>query len=308
MYNEFEFISTFLTKENNFMYRSDGYRVRGKDSMYELIPYVMPYRYDASNSVTVDIDLGLLQDYVRKCRSKGISMNHMSIIIAGMLRVASQNPFLNRFIMNRKVYARNHFCVSFVTLQPGKTSDTVSKLYFNLDDDIFTVNRKVQDAIERAQQPASQNAMDKLMARLLSIPFLLGGVVGILKFIDKYFTLPFSIVHASPFHTSLFITNLASIRTNAIYHHLYEFGTTGIFIAMGQPERKVEINGETVEERKIMPLGVVTDERIANGHYYGRCFRELNRYYKNPELLETAPEQIVKDPDVKKKNPKFIVK
>ena len=290
------------------MYRSDGYRVRGKDSMYELIPYVMPYRYDASNSVTVDIDLGLLQDYVRKCRSKGISMNHMSIIIAGILRVTSQNPFLNRFIMNRKVYARNHFCVSFVTLQPGKTSDTVSKLYFNLDDDIFTVNRKVQDAIERAQQPASQNAMDKLMTRLLSVPFLLGGVVGILKFIDKYFTLPFSIVHASPFHTSLFITNLASIRTNAIYHHLYEFGTTGIFIAMGQPERKVEINGETVEERKIMPLGVVTDERIANGHYYGRCFRELNRYYKNPELLEVPPEQVVRDPDVRKKNTKFIVK
>ncbi|MDY5770634.1 MAG: hypothetical protein SPJ95_02085 [Anaerovoracaceae bacterium] len=290
------------------MYRSDGYRVRGKDSMYELIPYVMPYRYDASNSVTVDIDLGLLQDYVRKCRSKGISMNHMSIIIAGMLRVASQNPFLNRFIMNRKVYARNHFCVSFVTLQPGKTSDTVSKLYFNLDDDIFTVNRKVQDAIERAQQPASQNAMDKLMTRLLSVPFLVGGVVGFLKFIDKYFTLPFSIINASPFHTSLFITNLASIRTNAIYHHLYEFGTTGIFISMGQPERRIEKNGETVEEKKIMPLGIVTDERIANGHYYGRCFRELNRYYKNPELLEVPPEQVVRDPDVRKKNTKFIVK
>ena len=60
--------------------------------------------------------------------------------------------------------------------------------------------------------------------------------------------------------------------------------------------------------KKIMPLGIVTDERIANGHYYGRCFRELNRYYRNPELLEVPPEQIVKDPDVKKQNPKFIVK
>lgn len=290
------------------MYRSDGYRVRGKDSMYELIPFIMPYRYDASNSVTVDIDLELLQDYVRKCRSRGISMNHMSIIIAGMLRITSQNPFLNRFIMNRKIYARNHFCVSFVTLQPGKTSDTVSKLYFNLEDDIFTVNKKVQEAIDRAQQPTSQNAMDKLMARLLSVPFLVGAAVGILKFLDKYFTLPFSIVDASPFHTSLFITNLASIRTNAIYHHLYEFGTTGIFIAMGQPERKVEKNGETVEEKKIMPLGIVTDERIANGHYYGRCFRELNRYYRNPELLEVPPEQVIKDPDVRKKKAKFIVK
>lgn len=290
------------------MYRADGYRVRGNDAMYELVPYIMPYRYDASNSVTVDIDLSLMQDYIKKCRKKGINMSHISIIIAGALRIASQNPFLNRFVMNRKIYARNHFCVSFVTLQPGKTSDTVNKLYFNLDDDIFTVNQKVQDAIERTQQPTSQNALDKLMASLVRIPFLVGAAVGVLKFIDKYFTLPFSIINASPFHTSLFITNLASIRTNAIYHHLYEFGTTGIFISMGQPEKKVEKNGETVEERKIMPLGIVTDERIANGHYYGRCFRELNRYYRNPELLEVPPEQIVKDPDVKKQNPKFIVK
>lgn len=290
------------------MYRADGYRVRGNDAMYELVPYIMPYRYDASNSVTVDIDLDLMQDYIKKCRKKGINMSHMSIIIAGALRIASQNPFLNRFVMNRKIYARNHFCVSFVTLQPGKTSDTVNKLYFNLDDDIFTVNQKVQEAIERTQQPTSQNALDKLMASLLRIPFLVGAAVGVLKFIDKYFTLPFSIINASPFHTSLFITNLASIRTNAIYHHLYEFGTTGIFISMGQPEKKVEKNGETVEETKIMPLGIVTDERIANGHYYGRCFRELNRYYRNPELLEIPPEQVVKDPDVKKQNPKFIVK
>ena len=290
------------------MYRADGYRVRTNDAMYELVPYIMPYRYDASNSVTVDIDLDLMQDYIRKCRKKGINMSHMSIIIAGALRIASQNPFLNRFVMNRKIYARNHFCVSFVTLQPGKTSDTVNKLYFNLDDDIFTVNRKVQEAIERTQQPTSQNALDKLMASLVRIPFLVGAAVGVLKFIDKYFTLPFSIINTSPFHTSLFITNLASIRTNAIYHHLYEFGTTGIFISMGQPERRIEKNGETVEEKKIMPLGIVTDERIANGHYYGRCFRELNRYYKNPELLEVPPEQVVRDPDVRKKNTKFIVK
>ena len=290
------------------MYRADGYRIRTNDAMYELVPYIMPYRYDASNSVTVDIDLDLMQDYIRKCRKKGINMSHMSIIIAGALRIASQNPFLNRFVMNRKIYARNHFCVSFVTLQPGKTSDTVNKLYFNLDDDIFTVNRKVQEAIERTQQPTSQNALDKLMASLVRLPFLVGAVVGVLKFIDKYFTLPFSIINISPFHTSLFITNLASIRTNAIYHHLYEFGTTGIFISMGQPEKRIEKNGETVEEKKIMPLGIVTDERIANGHYYGRCFRELNRYYKNPELLEVPPEQVVRDPDVRKKNTKFIVK
>ena len=70
------------------MYRADGYRVHTNDAMYELVPYIMPYRYDASNNVTVDIDLGLMQDYIRKCRKKSIQMSHMSIIIAGALSVS----------------------------------------------------------------------------------------------------------------------------------------------------------------------------------------------------------------------------
>lgn len=289
------------------MYRTDGNRVRGNDAMYELVPHIMPKRYDASNSIKVEIDLDPIQEYIRRCRKKGISMSHMSVIIAGYLRAVSQNPYLNRFCMNKKIYARNHFCVSFVTLTPGKESDTVTKLYFNMDDTIFEVNRKVQEAIEKIQKPDAENSLDKLMATLLRVPFLVTVAVDILKLLDHFFTLPFSVVDASPFHTSLFVTNLASIRTNAIYHHLYEFGTTSVFVSMGQPIKRAVPNGETLAEKKITELGIVTDERIANGHYYGRCFREVNRLFKNPELLEQPPEQIVPDPHVKP-NRKWIVK
>lgn len=291
------------------MYRTDGYRVKTNDAMYELVPYIMPLRYDASNSVTCELDLDKIQDYIANCRKRGIKMSHMSVIIAGYLRVVSQNPLLNRFCMNRKIYARNHFCVSFVTLVPGSASgNTVSKVYFNLDDDIFTVNDKIQAIIEGNRSVSSSNSLDKLMAGLLRLPFLPRVGTGILKLLDKYFTMPFAAVNASPFHTSIFITNLASIRTNAIYHHLYEFGTTGVFASMGQPKKKtVMVKGEPVE-KKIMELGIVTDERIADGCYYGRCFRELNALYKNPVILETKPEKIIKDPDVRQRNTKFIVR
>ena len=274
-----------------------------------ILCYVMTRRSDAQVFFMDNADCAPMDEFIAKIEEeKGIRLSYLDIVNAAIVRVYAQKPALNRFVMNRKIYSRNHFCVSFVTLQPGKTSDTVTKLYFNLDDDIFTVNQKVQEAIEKTQVPDSQNALDKLMASLVRVPVLLGTAVGILKFIDKYFTLPFSIINASPFHTSLFVTNLASIRTDTIHHHLYEFGTTGIFISMGQPKKKVILNGENVEEHKVMELGIVTDERIANGHYYGRCFRELNKYYKNPELLETRPESVVRDPDIRVKNPKFIVK
>ena len=290
------------------MYRSDGYRVLSTDPIYQIVPHIMPKRYDASNLIKVDIDLEPIQNYIRECRKKGISVSHMSVIIAGYLRIVSQNPYLNRFVMNKKIYSRNHFCVSFVTLTPGSETDTVSKLYFNLDDTLPVVNEKIAAAIERVRNHGGPNSMDKLIAKLCRTPFLLTFSIGFLKLLDRFFTLPFSIVDASPFHTSLFVTNLASIRTNTIYHHLYEFGTTGVFVSMGQPMKKPRLNGETFEEKKVMELGIVTDERIANGHYYGRCFKELSKYYKNPALLETPPESVVSDPDVKKKKRKWIVK
>jgi len=289
--------------------RADGYRVKTNDAMYEIVPFIMPHRFDASNMIKVDIDLDKIQDYIRDCRKKGIQMSHMSIIVAGYLRLVSQNPYLNRFIMNKKIYARNHFCVSFVTMTPGKSSDTVNKLYFNLDDTIFTVNDKINKAIEDSRKEDVETSMDKFAAKLLRIPFLMRFIVGSLKLMDKYLTMPFSVVDASPFHTSLFVTNLASIRTNTIYHHLYEFGTTGVFLSMGQPMKKTYLDeNDEVQERKIMELGIVTDERIANGHYYGRCFKELNSYYKDPTKLEVPPENVVRDPHVSKKAPKWIIR
>ncbi|MBR4862528.1 MAG: 2-oxo acid dehydrogenase subunit E2 [Firmicutes bacterium] len=291
------------------MYRRDGYRVSTDNPMYELVPYIMDKRYDASNSITREIDMELLQSYIVKCRKRGIPMNHMSIIIAAYLRTASQNPYLNRFVMNSKIYARNHFVVSFVTLTPIKKASTVNKIYFNLDDDIFTVNEKITAAIENCQDKDTVTAVDKICNALVKLPGLLSFTVPLLKFIDKHFWLPFTICHASPFHTSLFVTNLASIRVGAIYHHLYEFGTTGVFVSMGQPSKKVIKNKDgEFEERKVMELGIVTDERIADGHYYGQCFREWMSYLKHPEILEEKAASIVKDPDIKAKNPKFIVK
>ena len=53
------------------MHRTDGYRVRTDDPMYEIAAYVMDKRYDASNFIKQDIDLEVLQDYIKKMPQKG---------------------------------------------------------------------------------------------------------------------------------------------------------------------------------------------------------------------------------------------
>lgn len=295
------------------MNRPDGYKLKGCDPFYEIIPHIMPHRYDATNYVNLDLELDSISKYVNKCRERGITMRHMSVVIAGYLRLVSQNPNLNRFVINRRIYSRNHFAVSFVALKPspnGGNSETVIKLYFNMDDDIFEVNRKVEKAIEETEKVADApgNSTDKFLYWINKVPGLMRSIIGFLKTWDKFFGLPFSIIDASPFHTSLFITNLASIRLGAVYHHMYDFGSTSMFIAMGQPEKKLVRVGETIVDKKVIPVNVSTDDRVESGYYYARCFRQFKRYMANPEVLEKKPETVVKDANVKVKNPKFIVK
>ena len=66
-------------------------------------------------------------------------------------------------------------------------------------------------------------------------------------------------------------------------------------IAMGNNiETPKQRKGEIYLEKEI-PLGIVMDERLADGHLYAQAFAKIAKYLKNPELLEEPP----KDEDVK---------
>ncbi|MCQ2547976.1 MAG: hypothetical protein MJ145_03115 [Clostridia bacterium] len=290
------------------MGRSDGYRVKGEDIFYEFTPHIMVERTDATNFFEDEINYRILQKYINSCRSKGINMSYMSIIVAAFVRLISQNYKLNRFVSNKKIYARNHlcFCVAALSDAEGEKQETICKVYFNLDDDIFTVNDKIQEALRVAQAPNEQNAMDKFLSALVKAPGLVSGICNVGRFLDKHFGLPFSLVNISPFHASFFVTNLASLRIEPVFHHIYNFGTTSIFLAFGKPHKAIEVDDEKGILRRSITFRATTDDRVAEGYYYAKCFKELQSYLKNPSVLEQKPESVNVDPFVKGK--KWIVK
>lgn len=200
-----------------------------------------------------------------------------------------RNPKLNYFVMNSRIYKRNHFCFSFVILKTradGTPDETSLKVYLQPEDTVFTVTEKIQAAIEKNQNAQHNNDTDKFVKFIFGVPGLARTVIGLAGFLDRHNLLPRCIIELSPFHTSLFVTNLASINTPYIFHHCYEFGTTSVFICMGRP-----VHDPAVPEgvrKKVMPLSVVMDERIATGIEYSRFFAELFRNLKRPEVLEEA--------------------
>ena len=271
--------------------RADGTRVKNASAIVSAIPYIMPKRYDAQNFITEYADMEILRRYIHEKRRAGVRIPYMALILAAYFKAYQENPKINRFIMNRRIYQRNHFCVSFVILKnraDGTPDETTVKLFFEDGDDIFSINRKIEEAVAKNQVAAHNNNTDKFANFMFSLPVLPAFVMGFVNLLDHCGLLPRRIIDLSPFHTSLFITNLASINTSAIYHHCYEFGTTGVFVCMGKPVANY-ISGEY--RKKLIPLSVVMDERICTGHEYALFWAALRRYLRHPELLENgAPE------------------
>jgi len=269
--------------------RADGKRYRDTSPIVAAIPYIMPKRYDAQNMATENIDEDIIKNYIRAKRREGRPVTHMSVIAAAYYKAVLQHPKLNCFVMNRKLYMRNHFCFSFVILkkrEDGRSDETTLKVFLEPEDDVFSISRKIQEMIEKNLEQTHNNSTDKFVNFAFSVPGLARLIFGLAYRLDQIGLLPRKIIDLSPFHTSLFITNLASINTSFIYHHCYEFGTTSVFVCMGKPVPKME-NGE--RRGKLMPLGVVMDERIATGIEYSKFWATVLKYLKNPEMLENEP-------------------
>lgn len=277
-----------------FGHRADGRVLKTIDPIVALTPYLMPMRCDAQVMLGLKLDYEKLARYIVAQGNEGHRLTFMELLIATYVRVASEIPEINRFISNKRMYARTQLTVSFVVLKDTSVPDAIEentvKCYFDPRDTIYDVAERVKDAIEKNKKEEADNSTMKV-AKLLLNPVLANIIVALARFLDRYGIMPKYILDASPFHTSLFVTNMASIGMPAVNHHIYNFGTTSIFVSIGNVERTVQMgpDGKAVRKR-LLPIGLTADERICAGAMYARMVNRMNHYMNNPELLEDPPE------------------
>lgn len=279
--------------------RYDGRVVHDIDPIQKITPYVMKTRTDSMNMFEDQLPCDAMDAYIKRKRAEGLDINYMHILIAGMVRMLAIRPRLNRFVMRGKIYTRPKIWVSFVVHETLKedSRETTVKLCFEGTETIFEISEAINQAIARETgKKRKKNATDKLVATILDLPAgLIQSVVNVLMFMDRHNIMPKAIIEASPFHTSLFITNLKSLGINHIYHHVYEFGTTGLFLAMGKEQKVPVVSGSEIVPKKMLGFGLVSDERFCDGLYYARSLKKFKKFVSNPELLEAPLEKRVED-------------
>ncbi|MBR3059491.1 MAG: hypothetical protein IKG89_02640 [Oscillospiraceae bacterium] len=265
--------------------RPDGIKVKEADPMYFLIPYFLTRRYDAMNMITVDVPEEPMRLYMNQKRREGRPVSHLALVITAYLRVLDEYPALNRFVGNKTIYEHKDKTVSMVVLRPNG-EDAMSKIYLEATDDVFSIQEKITSYISENRSVEEQNLLDKWMARIVRMKLLMSIFLALVRFMDRHGLLPMALVKASPFHASLLISNLASIRTNHIYHHIYDFGTTSLAITMGNMHEIPRRTKDGIVFDRCLPLGIVMDERIATGHYFALAFNRFRQYLAKPEQLE----------------------
>ena len=277
--------------------RPDGRRVKGIDPVVRITSYIMPMRCDAQVFLKHRLDLETLFDYIRRQKlEKNESLTYMQIIIAAYVRAISRNPQVNRFVVNKQLFARNNCSAAFTILKDPHNIDlgeTVVKIKFDLTDTVYDVRDRINAAIEanRGEQSGG-NFVDKLLGVVFAVPGLATLVVSAVRLLDRYGLAPSVLMDELPFYVGMYITNTASIKLHDVNHHLYNWGNVGLFFGMGLEERVAVVEKGEARMKRYLPLGITADERICSGAHYARFFNDMRRLLEHPELLEQPPEEV----------------
>lgn len=285
--------------------RYDGWRVKNVDAVFSVIPYFLRTRMDAQNFFEEKIDIDLIEAFIKEHKNEIPDLSIMHVVMAALVRLIAARPHLNRFVIWNKIFARNHvnFSIAVKRSLSDEGEETLIKPYFMPTDTLQDIVQKTRLEQEKNQKVGQQNSSDTISKILGLLPeFLLRFVVFTLLHLDKVGMMPKFINKASPWHSSIFLTNIGSIGVESIYHHLYEFGTCSMFVAMGKKSRRhtLDKNGD-LKSHKSIQLKFVLDERICDGFYYASSMRVLNKILSDPSVLLLPPEIVNIDEGVGRK-------
>lgn len=282
--------------------RRDGRKIRTLPPMQYIAVSIMHKRNDAQNLFASSVDYGSIQDYINKKREEGLAgFGFMHVIVAAYVRMVSQKPAINRYIAGWRIFKRDEIVLSMMVKKSMKVNaqESAIKVRFKPTDTADDVYHKMEEAIKIATEEGDTNIFDSVARIVNYLPaVLLRWFIAFMQFLDFFGIMPKVIDEASPFHASVFISNLGSLGIPPIYHHLYNFGNVPVFITFGAKRRENVLNSDgTVSQKVMVDYTVVTDERTTDGHYLATAFKGLERLMKNPEKLNTPPETVVEDID-----------
>lgn len=282
--------------------RKDGYRLRKADPFFRIIPYIMKERSDAQVFFEDRIYLEETDILIRKLRKEGFQCGFLHVVIASLVRTMSQRPKINRFVAGHKTYARKEisFSIAIKKDMTEESEETTIKIIFKPEDTIYDVIEKINLEIDKNKNAGTENNTDKAAKIITYLPgFLINWTLNFIRFLDARGRLPRFLTDLSPFHSSVFITDLGSLGIKGAFHHIYNLGTNTIFVAFGTKSKEQYIDKDNnVTIKKGMDLKTVCDERVVDGYYFASSIKLAKTIMAHPAQLLLPPKEVIIDNEI----------
>ena len=276
----------------SYKYRHDGVLAE-TDYFQKFLPYLIRRRSEAMILMDVEIDMTKTNEYIREFNARNTQSEHkltpFVLVLAACQRLGVEKPKMNRFISGKRIYDRNaiEICYVIKTRMEEKGQEVVVKETFLPEDRLFDVLEKVNKTKTRSRG-SDAGGIDKAMKTLSKMPrFVISSTFAFLRVLNWFNILPKSVMKNDALYSSAFITNVGSLGSMAPYHHLFDMGTTSVFIAMGMV-RQINVleDDGAVRKKDVLDIRFTFDDRIADGYYYVKAIELFRKYLENPELLE----------------------
>ena len=271
--------------------RRDGTLLRDIDSMHIIMPMIYPNRCDNEAFISERIDLTNVDAYIAKRNAENpvFKFTLFHLIVAAILKVIVLRPKLNRFIANKNLYQRKELSASFVIKKQfnDASEEGMAFIRANGDSTLDTLREDLYKQITHVKKGGTDSTMDA-MDFLKKLPrFVVKFFIALMRWCDRHGIVPKSLVASDPYYASVILSNLRSIKLRSGYHHLTNWGTTSLFVVVGEMKKRPFYDDEgNAEFRNSVDLGLTIDERLADGYYYSKSVRMLKYILEHPECLE----------------------
>ncbi len=271
--------------------RRDGTLLRDIDSMHIIMPMIYPNRCDNEAFISERIDLTNVDAYIAKRNAENpvFKFTLFHLIVAAILKVIVLRPKLNRFIANKNLYQRKELSASFVIKKQfnDASEEGMAFIRANGDSTLDTLREDLYKQITHVKKGGTDSTMDA-MDFLKKLPrFVVKFFIALMRWCDRHGIVPKSLIASDPYYASVILSNLGSIKLRSGYHHLTNWGTTSLFVVVGEMKMRPFYDDEgNAEFRNSVDLGLTIDERLADGYYYSKSVRMLKYILEHPECLE----------------------
>lgn len=282
------------TRKKDRRDRRDAYFIGGSDSFHVIFPFVLPTRCANEAVMSYTFDITALDEYVKTLNEKEPDFKYtwFQIICAAISKTIILRPKLNYFISGYRTYERKDIEVAFVVKRKfaDNSEESLARLIVDkegksLVEQVHSFTEAFVNKVRKKNDRIGITQKFDLFQHLPRPFFKL--FVALLRRMEYHGVYPEALKKDDPCYSTVFISNLGSIKMSADYHHVFEWGTNSFFIVMNEKKMTPFFKEDgTFELKPTIELCFTIDERIADGFYFAKSIKILDYFIQHPHLLE----------------------